>query len=272
MSRQVDSSRIEKRFAELKKRGRKAFVAYITAGDPDLKTTKELVKSFDRSGVDIVELGVPFSDPLADGVVNQLAADRALQSGTTLPGILRLVRTLREEGVEIPIVLFTYFNPIHRFGLKKFVTEASSSGVDGILNLDLPPEEGDAFEDELIAHGIAPIYLVAPTTSGERLARIGSQALGFIYYVSREGVTGMQSKVAKGLNERIRQIRRISSVPIVIGFGISTPEQVKEVAGYADGCVVGSAIVDRIGKLGKARDLVPRVSKYVASLTRPLRG
>ncbi len=264
----LSKNRIDHCFSVLRKAGRRAFVAYITAGDPSLEATSQLARAFEKAGVDILELGVPFSDPLADGVVNQLAADRALRSGTTLAGVLATVRELRTSGVEIPIVLFTYFNPIHRYGFSKFVRDATGAGVDGVLNLDLPPEESGGYENALSRAGIHPIHLVAPTTDGDRLKGIARKAKGFIYYVSREGVTGMQKQLKGGMTPRIREIRRESRVPVVVGFGISTPAQVKQAAMLADGCVVGSAIVNRIAKHEGRRDMVPRVSRFVSSLVR----
>ena len=264
-------NRIDACFAALRAARRKAFVAYITAGDPNLKTTAQLAHSFERAGVDILELGVPFSDPLADGVVNQLAAERALKSGTTLKDILDLVASLRRRGVKMPLVLFTYFNPIHRYGATIFVRDAARAGVDGVLNLDLPPEESASYSALMERAGLHPIYLISPTTPPSRIARIARKARGFIYYVSREGVTGMREKLAGGIVSRIREIRRHTKAPVVVGFGISTPQQVRRTAGVADGCVVGSAIVHRIGEMKKKTSLVPQVTRFVASLAAPLK-
>jgi tryptophan synthase alpha chain len=263
-------NRIDSSFLRLRSRRRKAFVAYITAGDPSLDATEKMAHAFEAKGVDILELGVPFSDPLADGVVNQLAADRALKAGTSLHKILRSVSKMRRHGLKIPIVLFTYFNPIHRYGVADFVRDAARAGVDGILNLDLPSEEAAGFESLLKKRNLHSICLIAPTTEGKRLVEIAKKARGFIYYVSREGVTGMQTKVAQGVNSRMNQIRRLTRTPIVIGFGISTPVQVRQVASFADGCVVGSAIVDRIGKIGDDKSLVRNVSRFVGSMVAPL--
>ena len=263
-------NRIDECFSRLRRSRRKAFVAYLTAGDPDLAATRSLVEMFEKAGVDILELGVPFSDPLADGVVNQLAADRALKSGTTLKGILQTVSKLRRNGCRLPLVLFTYFNPLHRHGVQRFIRDASKAGVDGVLNLDLPPEESEAYGVWMERAGLHPIYLVAPTTSPDRLAGIAGKARGFIYYVSREGVTGMQKTLAQGIVSRVRQIRRHTRVPVVVGFGISTPKQVRLAAQLADGCVVGSAIVDRIGRIGRSPALARRVGTFVRSLTRSI--
>ena len=263
-------NRIDARFAALRTERRKAFVAYIAAGDPTLHHTAKLVLAMERAGVDVLELGVPFSDPLADGVVNQLAADRALKSGTTLKGVLRLVARLRSKGLKIPLVLFTYFNPIHRHGVEKFVRDAAKAGVDGVLNLDLPPEEEGSFAGGMEKAGMRVIHLVAPTTHSSRIREIARRSKGFIYYVSREGVTGMQKNMAGGITSRIHEIRRYTKTPVVVGFGISTPQQVRLAAREADGCVVGSAIVHRIGVLGRKSSMVPSVARFVRSLVRPL--
>lgn len=264
-------NRIDDRFEQLRLKKRKAFVAYITAGDPNLRATEGLVWAMEKMGVDVLELGVPFSDPLADGVVNQLAADRGLKSGTTLDQILKLIARMRKAGLKIPLVLFTYFNPIHRYGVKKFVSDAARVGVDGVLNLDLPPEEAEGFTKLMKAKLIHPIYLIAPTTPRDRIRSVVKNAQGFVYYVSREGVTGMQKSVADGITDRVKEIHRFTRTPVVVGFGISTPKQVKAIAKTADGCVVGSAIVDRIGKLGKSSRLVPEISRFVSALVRPLK-
>ncbi|MDD2708263.1 MAG: tryptophan synthase subunit alpha [Verrucomicrobiae bacterium] len=264
-------NRIDRHFTALRKTGKKAFVAYITAGDHSLDVTASLVREFEKSGVDAVELGVPFSDPLADGAVNQSAADRALRSGTSLAGILRTVEKLRREGAQIPLILFTYFNPIHRYGLKRFVTDAAKAGVDGVLYLDLPPEESGECLDLMESAGLHAIHLVSPTTPDARLARIVRRARGFIYYVSREGVTGMQSKLQGGIAANVARIRRCTKLPLVIGFGISTPAQVKSAASFADGCVVGSVIVKRIGELQGKPGLARQVAALVRRLAAPLK-
>jgi tryptophan synthase alpha chain len=263
-------NRIDHCFAAFRTNRRKAFVAYITAGDPTLAATAKLVRAFESAGVDIIELGVPFSDPLADGAVNQAAAERALRAGTTLEGIIRMVARLRRQGVRVPIVFFTYFNPIHRYGIARFVRDASRAGVDGILALDLPPEEAAGFTAAMRRAGMHSIRLIAPTTSPRRMSAICRNAGGFIYYVSREGVTGMRKKLAGGIDARIREIRRHTRLPIVVGFGVSTPQQVRATASAADGCVVGSAIVHRIGQIGNRPALVPQIARFVKSLTRPL--
>jgi tryptophan synthase alpha chain len=266
------NNRIDQRFAGLRAQGQKGLIAYITAGDPNLDTTRRLAVAFERAGVDVLELGVPFSDPLADGVVNQLAAERALRSGTTLHGIFGAVRALRAGGCQIPVVLFTYFNPVHRYGVEKFVRDAKAVGVDGLLALDLPPEETTTWEKEFDGSFLRLIYLVAPTTPDARIAAIAKRAGGFIYYVCREGVTGMQQALAGNVESMTAKIHQHTRVPIAVGFGISTPEQARAVAQHAEAVVVGSAIVDRIGKLGGAPDMVEQVAGFAKSLVDAVRG
>ncbi|HEX5398187.1 MAG TPA: tryptophan synthase subunit alpha [Verrucomicrobiae bacterium] len=258
-------NRIEERFAQLKRDGRKAFIVYMGAGDPNLAATRELAWAFDRAGVDVLELGVPFSDPLADGVVNQLAAQRGLDSGTTPTKILKTVSEIRKKS-RIPIVLYIYFNLIHRVGMKKFITAAAKAGVDGLLVLDLPPEESDNYEAVMKQAGLCHIYLVAPTTPEDRMELIAKRGSGFIYYISREGVTGMQSKVASNLASQVTKIRAHTKLPVAVGFGVSNPQQAKLVAQNADAVVVGSAVVNQIAGNGKSKDLVKRVGKFVKSL------
>src|SRR5688572_28448086 len=200
-------NRIDERFSTLRKQGRKGFVVYIGAGDPNLEVTRQLGLAFDKIGVDILELGVPFSDPLADGLVNQLAAQRGLESGTTPQKVLQTVAAIRKES-QIPIVLYIYFNLNHKYGLKKFVCDAASAGVDGLLVLDLPPEESGTYETVMRESDVCTIYLVAPTTPDERIEFIVKRGSGFIYYVSREGVTGMQSKVSDTIGQRTATIRK----------------------------------------------------------------
>lgn len=255
-------NRIVEKFAALGGAGKKAFVVYIGAGDPNLEATRQLALAFDRANVDVLELGVPFSDPLADGLVNQLAAQRGLESGTTPPKVLETVAAIRRES-QIPIVLYIYFNLIHRAGMEKFIVAAAKAGVDGLLVLDLPPEESDNYEALMKKHGLCNIYLVAPTTPEERMEKIVKRGSGFIYYISREGVTGMQGNVASNLASQVAKIRAHTSLPVAVGFGISNPEQAKLVARGADGCVVGSAIVNQIAEHGKSPDLVRRVSGFV---------
>src|SRR6266446_6163559 len=224
-------NRIVERFARLQRNGQKGFIVYIGAGDPDLKATRQLALAFDQLGVDVLELGVPFSDPLADGLVNQLAAQRGLESGTTPPKVLETVAAIRKES-EIPIVLYVYFNLMHRCGVERFIQEAARAGVDGLLVLDLPPEESGNYEALMHQAGLCNIYLVAPTTPDDRIELIVKRGAGFIYYVSREGVTGMQQKVADTVAQMTANIRAHTDLPIAIVFVISIPEQAKLVAQY----------------------------------------
>jgi len=258
-------NRIVERFARLKREGKKAFIVYIGAGDPNLKATRQLALAFDQAGVDMLELGVPFSDPLADGLVNQLAAQRGLESGTTPPKLLETVAAIRRQS-QLPIVLYIYFNLIHRVGMEKFIANAAKAGVDGLLVLDLPPEESDNYETLMRQAGLCHIYLVAPTTPEDRMKLIVKRGAGFIYYISRVGVTGMQTQVASNLAEQIAKIRAHTTLPIAVGFGISNPEQAKLVAREADGAVVGSAVVNQIAQHSKSPDLVARVGAFVKTL------
>jgi tryptophan synthase alpha chain len=252
-------NRIDECFKALRAKTETAFIAYICAGDPDLPWTVEIALALEESGVDLLELGVPFSDPLADGVVNQLAAQRALEAGTTVAGVLDCVRQIRRRS-QIPIVLYTYLNPIFQFGLDRFHREADEAGVDGLLLLDLPPEEDRPSE------GPFHIRLIAPTTPPERIPQICATAAGFIYYVSREGVTGAQSGVAASLGAHVSEIRQHTELPIAVGFGVSTPEQAREVAQVADGVVVGSAIVQKISENARHSDLAARIGEFVRPL------
>jgi tryptophan synthase alpha chain len=258
-------NRIEQRFAGLKKAGKKGFVVYIGAGDPDLEATRRLAHAFDQIGVDVLELGVPFSDPLADGLVNQLAAQRGLDSGTTPPKVLETIAAIRQSS-QIPIVLYIYFNLMHRYGVEKFIAAASGAGVDGLLALDLPPEESENYEQLMWNAGLCNIYLIAPTTPADRIALIARRSAGFVYYVSREGVTGMQQKVALNLAQRVGAIRTHTRLPIAVGFGISNPEQARVVAQCADAVVVGSAVVNQIALHGQGPELVGKLTEFVKAL------
>lgn len=258
-------NRIVERFGWLRQQGLKGFVVYIGAGDPDLEATRQLALAFDQAGVDVLELGVPFSDPLADGLVNQLAAQRGLESGATPPKVLETVAAIRRDS-QVPIVLYVYYNILHRRGLKAFINECAKVGVDGLLVLDLPPEESDDYEALMREAGLCNIYLMAPTTTEDRMELIAKRAAGFIYYVSREGVTGMQAKVSDTIGEMTRRIRAHTQLPIAVGFGISNPEQARAVAKFAEAIVVGSAIVNQIAELGNSPDMVKRVGRFVKEL------
>lgn len=267
----MSANRIDTTFSKLRAERRAGFIAYLCAGDPSLDATCKLVPALEGAGVDIVEIGVPFSDPLADGIVNQLASARALASGTTLKGVLQCVRTIRATS-QIPIVFYTYMNPVYRYGFGAFLDDAESAGVDGVLFLDLPPDEDEA-SPELHMHGpLKRIRLIAPTTPPGRIALLTRDAGGFIYYVSREGVTGERADVASGMAERIAEIRKTTTLPISVGFGIGSPHQVRAVAALADAVVVGSAIVKRIAEFGSAPDLVEKVASFVRPLAQACRS
>lgn len=264
-------NRIEARFQQLRAENRKGLIIYIGAGDPDLEATRQLALAFDRAGVDVLELGVPFSDPLADGLVNQLAAQRGLESGATPPKVLATVAAIRRES-QIPIVLYVYFNLLHKRGLKEFIADCAQAGVDGLLVLDLPPEEADNYEQFMAAAGLCNIYLIAPTTPEDRMELIARRARGFIYYVSREGVTGMQSRVSDTIGTMTARIRAHTNLPIAVGFGISNPEQARQVARSAEAIVVGSAVVNQIAAHGRSPELVPQVAAFVRSLAEAVRS
>jgi tryptophan synthase alpha chain len=237
-------------------------VTYVTAGDPDLARTAGILRALDRSGADVLEVGVPFSDPLADGPVIQRATERALASGATLAGVLGMVASVRAD-LRAPVVIFSYANPILRLGAEQFADQAREAGVDGVLVLDLPIEEADEFRALLTSRGIDTILLLSPTTTDARLRRAAALGSGFLYAISRLGVTGARDAVAEGAEEMVRRIRAVSSLPIALGFGISKPEHVREVGQWADAAVVGSALVNVIAEAGVTDDLNTRVEEYV---------
>lgn len=243
-------NRIDETFARCRKEKRAAFIPFIMAGDPTLETTFGLVEALVEGGADIIELGVPFSDPIADGPVNQRAAVRGLASGTSLAGVLELVARVRGRW-EVPIVLFSYFNPVLAYGLEPFARRAAASGVDGVLCLDLPPEEAvPEFTDALSCEGLAPIFLLAPTSTPARVKQVDKLASGFVYYVSRTGVTGGEGDLPAELVKEAKSLRRKLHHPLAVGFGIATPEQAAEVGAVADGVVVGSALVRIVEEYG----------------------
>ena len=256
-------SRLDETFRRIRAAGAgPGLVTYITAGDPDLARTEGILRALDRAGADVLEVGVPFSDPLADGPVIQRATERALVSGATLSGVLAMVGRVRGD-VEAPIVLFSYANPILRLGAEHFADLARDAGVDGVLVLDLPVEEADEFRVLLAARGIDTILLLSPTTSDGRLRRAASLGSGFLYAISRLGVTGARDAVADGAEEMVRRIRAVSALPVALGFGISTPAHVREVGRWADAAVVGSGLVSVIADAGASDDLDSRVEEYV---------
>lgn len=237
--------RIAQTFARTRREKRAAFVAYLCAGDPDFDTSLAACRAVLDAGADVLELGVPFSDPLADGLTNQLAAQRALDGGMTAARVFELVRRLREKS-HAPIIFYTYYNLVFSNGVENYVRAAKEAGVDGMLTLDLPPEEANEMLAACAKHEMKTVFIVAPTTPAARLARIGAVATGFIYYVSREGVTGVRDQVAANIPEAVARIRQHTALPVAVGFGISTREQVRQVARAADGVVVGSALVNVI--------------------------
>lgn len=263
-------SRIRDAFTAARKGRRAALVTYVTAGDPGLEHTVELVRALRRGGADVVELGVPFTDPIADGPTNQRAAERALAAGTTLEGVLEAVREIRRLE-EIPIVLFTYANPVVRFGVERFADEAAAAGVDGVLFTDVPVEELDRFRGPLTGAGIDPILLVAPTSTKERIRNAAKRGRGFLYLVSRTGVTGARTRVEGTVEPLVRSVKKLCKLPVAVGFGIADPPQVAAVARYADGVVVGSAIVRRIERLGASADLADSVQAFVTTLAEACR-
>jgi len=264
-------NRIDKKFQHLKAAKKKAFIAYICAGDPDLPTTEKLVLEFDKAGVDIVELGIPFSDPLADGPTIQRASQRALKKGVNIAKIFRLVKSLREK-TDIPIVLMGYYNPIYSYGVLNFIKRATTAGVDGVIVPDLIPEEADDFIFISRQYDLSTIFLAAPTSSAERLRLISSKSTGFIYYVSLTGVTGTRQALPAGIRENIRRIKRISKKPVCVGFGVSTPAQVKVLARYFDGIIVGSAVIKILEKnLGNKAKAIKDAVSFVKSMIRGLK-
>jgi tryptophan synthase alpha chain len=260
-------SRLAHAFSRARAENRAAFVAYLCAGDPDFDTSLRACRALVDGGVDVLELGVPFSDPLADGLTNQLAAQRALESGMTTAKVFELVRRIRDFS-EIPIVFYTYYNLVFTNGVDAYVRAAAAAGVDGMLTLDLPPEEAGEVASACRAHGVDTVFIVAPTTPDERIAKIATAATGFIYYVSREGVTGVRDQVAGNIPEMLGRIRKHTTLPVAVGFGISTRAQVAQIAAQADGVVVGSALVNCIkDNLGAPEKIVARLTAVASDLS-----
>jgi tryptophan synthase alpha chain len=255
-------NRIETRFRDLKARGARALIPFLTAGDPDLDATHDIVLAMEEAGADIVELGVPFSDPIADGPIIQRSTERSLRAGTNLDGILELVRRIRRSS-QIPLVLFSYYNPLLCRGLDRLADEALRAGVDGFLASDLTVEEADPFVEAMSARGLSTVFLVAPTSSAGRIERIARTSTGFLYAVSRTGVTGTRDQLSEDLTGFLRRLRASTEGPIAVGFGISRPEHVRAVWQEADGAVVGSAIVARIESGSGSPDLAASVGSFV---------
>ena len=261
--------RIERKFSSLRDKGKKALIVYLTAGDPSLEHTKEIILGLDAAGVDVLEIGVPFSDPTADGPIIQAASRRALQKGATLSGILNMIECLRRAS-EIPIVLFGYYNPIFIYGNNRFAKRAKEVGVDGILVVDLPPEESAELRRYTDRSGIDFISLIAPTTSNGRIRKISGHATGFLYYISITGVTGTAKPRVEEVQKDVERIRKITALPLVVGFGISKPQQAKEIAPYADGIVIGSAFVRLIEENRESVDMIHIVSDYARKMKRSI--
>jgi tryptophan synthase alpha chain len=262
--------RIDETFRRLKKRGEKALIPFITAGDPDLTTTKALALEMAKRGADLLELGIPFSDPLADGPTIQAASNRALKAGVHLQAVLEVAGQIRQE-TEIPLVLMGYYNPILQYGLERTASEAKRLGVDGFIIPDLPLEEAGPWRKVAVAAGLAPIYLAAPTSGAARIKKAGHLTRGFLYYVSVTGITGARQALPADLVAALQEVRDLVPCPLAVGFGISTPEQVQGLAPFVDGVVVGSAIVQRVAKL-KGPELIKEVGNFIAALKAPLRG
>ena len=263
-------SRIEKTFAALKQRREAALIPFITAGDPDLATTLKIMRALERGGADCIELGIPFSDPTADGPTIQRASERALKRPVSLPVIFRLVREFR-AGSSVPVILFGYFNPIFRFGLEKFARQAAAAGADGVLCVDLPPEESAELQRWTDAAGLDLIFLLSPTSGPDRVQLVARKGRGFIYYVSVTGVTGARRSLDDNLRAQVDRVRKASALPVGVGFGISTPRQAAWIAGFADAAVVGSALVERIEKARGSSEKANQAGAFIAQLKRAIR-
>jgi len=258
-------SRIEATFATLKQRHETALIPFITAGDPDLAVTAELVLTLAEAGADLIELGVPFSDPMADGPTIQAASERALAAGTTLDGILQLVTEVRKQ-TQVPLVLMGYYNPIFRYGAERFARDAAAAGVDALLLVDLPPEEVAEISGEMQKSGIDLITLLAPTTPRERMVRLAAVAEGYLYYVSMTGVTGAQKISPADIRVAVEELKGMTEIPVAVGFGITTAADARAVGAFADGVIVGSALVKIIAENGRKVELLPKVTKFIAEL------
>lgn len=262
-------SRLAARFAQLRARGERALLPFLTAGDPSLAATPELVLAAAAAGADAIEIGVPFSDPIAEGPVIQRASERALRAGANLRRVLQLVAQLRPQ-IEAPLLLMGYANPFYAMGTEAFAAGAADAGVDGVICPDLPPEEGAEFYAALAERGVDGVLMAGPTTTPQRLAQLARQTRGFLYYVSLTGVTGARNRLAPGIEAGVRAARQSAAIPICVGFGVSTPEQAGEIGRYADGVVVGSALVSRIEEAANPGAAAEAVARFVAALKAPL--
>ena len=259
------TSKLDRTFATLRQSGEKALIAYVMAGDPSLQDTEQLVVEIEQAGADIIELGVPFSDPIADGPVIQQAAERALRSGTSLRAILSMVARLRAR-TQIPLVLMAYYNSIHAFGPERFCYEAAQAGVDGLILPDMPPDEAGPLKAPAAVCGLPLIFLLAPTSTEERRTFVARQSQGFVYYVSLTGITGAKLVNLADVAKNVEKIRKVTQVPVAVGFGVATPEDAAKVAAIADGVIVGSAIVKQIAEHRQKPEMVKRVAEFVRSL------
>jgi tryptophan synthase alpha chain len=259
-------SRISDAFATLREQGKKGFIPFITAGDPDLGTTGDLIIELARAGSTLIELGIPFTDPMADGPVIQRASERALQHAFGIEDVFQVVSRARRQ-TKTPIILFSYFNPLLQFGVERLAREAKAAGIDGVLVTDLVPEEADELSRVLRQDDLDMIFLIAPTSTDERLKLVAGRAGGFIYAVSRAGITGAREEMSAEAEELVRRMRQFSDLPIAVGFGIAKPEHVTDVWRYADAAVVGSAIVARLEQIGSPAAAVPAIGEFVRQLT-----
>ena len=265
------TSKLDRTFAQLKKRGEKALITYVMAGDPSLQETEQLVVELEQAGADIIELGVPFSDPIADGPVIQQAAERALRSGTSLRAILSMIAGLRAR-TQVPLVLMAYYNSIHAFGPERFCQEAAQAGVDGLIMPDMPPDEAGPLKGPAAAAGLPLIFLLAPTSTAERRTFVARQSQGFVYYVSLTGITGAKLSNIADVGKNVEKIRKVTRVPVAVGFGVATPEDAANVAAIADGVIVGSAIVKQIAAYREKPEMVKHVAEFVRSLKTAMRS
>ncbi len=265
----TETNRITSKLSCLKEKGEKGLITFITAGDPDLEMTKEIVLALEKSGADIIELGVPYSDPVADGPIIQQASQRALRAGTNLKKIFQTVRDLRKK-TQIPVLLMTYFNPLLRYGLEKVAADAHASGVDGFIVPDLPFEEKGIFSDELEKYNLVLIPLVAPTSGFDRIKQITADTQGFIYCVSLTGVTGVREGIPQNLREFMGNVREVTNAPLAVGFGVSKPEQVSVISQYCDAVIVGSALVKTISEKNESNELIEAVREFTKKLKQPL--
>jgi tryptophan synthase alpha chain len=264
-SDRIVSSRLDDTFARLRREQRPGLVTYTTAGDPDLPRSGQILEALDRAGADVLEVGVPFSDPLADGPVIQRATERALAAGGSLRAALDLIASIR-PALTAPVVVFSYANPLLRMGLERFAARAAAAGVDGVLAPDLPVEEAGEFREVLASAGLDAIFLLSPTTTDARIRKAAALGSGFLYGISRLGVTGVRDEVAPGAEALVRRIRAVTNLPVALGFGISQPEHVAAVSAYADAAVVGSALVSLIAEAASSPRLIERVEEYVRQL------